>query len=197
MSGTTFAHASTTPYMIRAWHEWCTDNGFTPYLMVKVDHTVAVPYEFVQNGEIVLNIGMDATGSLHLGNDEIRFKARFAGKVRDIVVPIGRVQAIYARENGKGMSFEVNAEADDGRHTSDLAGLNVTQEALSLHKEEASSVAEGLSVVGKSSSHEGADNSPEREKIAWQPVEAAPVSPLGPQETPPSRPGGSGLRIVK
>ncbi len=99
--------SSTRPYMIRAWHEWCTDNNLTPYLLVKVDHTVAVPREFVQNGEIVLNIGLDATGAMHLGNDVIRFKARFSGRVRDITVPVDRVQAIYARETGQGMGFEV------------------------------------------------------------------------------------------
>ena len=98
------------PYMIRAWHEWCTDNGFTPYLLVKVNQTVAVPREFVQNGEIVLNVDLDATGGLSLGNDLIRFKARFSGKVRDIIVPVDRVQAIYARENGQGMGFEVLEE---------------------------------------------------------------------------------------
>ena len=102
------------PYMIRAWHEWCTDNGLTPYLLVKVNHTVAVPREFVQNGEIVLNVDMDATGGLSLGNDLIRFKARFSGKVRDIIVPVDRVQAIYARENGQGMGFEV-IDADDAQ----------------------------------------------------------------------------------
>ena len=100
-----------TPYMVRAWHEWCSDNGLTPYLSVKVDNTVAVPREFVKDGEIVLNIGMDATGALHLGNDDIRFKARFSGRVRDITVPMNRVQAIFARENGMGMSFEVFDEA--------------------------------------------------------------------------------------
>lgn len=103
----TFEPTSTTPYMIRAWHEWCSDNGYTPHLLVKVDHTVAVPREFVKDGEIVLNVGVDAVGGLSLGNEEIRFKARFSGRVRDIVVPVDRVQAIYARETGQGMGFEV------------------------------------------------------------------------------------------
>lgn len=96
---------STRPYMIRALHEWCTDNGFTPYLSVRVDQSVQVPREYVKDGEIVLNIGIDATGSLLLGNDYIEFKARFGGKARDIMVPVSRVIAIYARENGQGMAF--------------------------------------------------------------------------------------------
>ena len=98
---------STRPYLIRALHEWCTDNGLTPYLAVKADRSVQVPQEFVNDGEIVLNISYDATGSLQLGNDFIEFKARFGGKSRDIMVPVERVQAIYARETGQGMSFPV------------------------------------------------------------------------------------------
>jgi stringent starvation protein B len=110
---------STRPYLIRALYEWCTDNGLTPYIAVRVDETVQVPREYVKNDEIVLNISLDATSSLNLGNDFIEFKARFAGTARDILVPVRRVIAIYARENGQGMAFplgedpmpEVTAEA--------------------------------------------------------------------------------------
>ena len=106
--------SSTRPYLIRALYEWCTDNGFTPYVAVRVDETVQVPREYVKNGEIVLNVSMDATSSLKLGNEFIEFKARFAGTARDIMVPVSRVIAIYARENGQGMAFpldEVGASA--------------------------------------------------------------------------------------
>ena len=96
---------STRPYLIRALYEWCTDNGFTPYVAVLVDETVQVPQEYVKNNEIVLNISFGATSSLKLGNDSIEFKARFGGSAREIHVPIGRVIAIYARENGQGMAF--------------------------------------------------------------------------------------------
>jgi stringent starvation protein B len=96
---------STRPYLIRALYEWCTDNGLTPYVAVQVDETVQVPREYVKNNEIVLNISFDATSSLKLGNDFIEFKARFAGSAREIIVPISRVIAIYARENGQGMAF--------------------------------------------------------------------------------------------
>ncbi len=99
---------STRPYLIRAMYEWCTDHSFTPYVAVKVDGSVQVPREFVQGGEIVLNISFDATSALQLGNEFIEFKARFGGKPRDIMVPINRVMAIYARENGQGMSFPVS-----------------------------------------------------------------------------------------
>lgn len=96
---------STRPYLIRALYEWCTDNGFTPYLAVAVDDSVQVPREYVKDGEIVLNISFDATSSLKLGNDFIEFKGRFAGTARDIMVPVCQVIAIYARENGQGMAF--------------------------------------------------------------------------------------------
>lgn len=97
--------SSTRPYLIRALYEWCTDNGFTPYVAVQVDDSVQVPREYVKNGEIVLNVSFDATSSLKLGNDFIEFKARFAGTAREIMVPVGNVIAIYARENGQGMAF--------------------------------------------------------------------------------------------
>ena len=101
---------STRPYLIRALYEWCSDNGFTPYVAVKVDGSVQVPREHVQGGEIVLNISMDATSALKLGNDFIEFKARFGGQARDIMVPVHRVMAVYARENGQGMAFPVSDE---------------------------------------------------------------------------------------
>jgi stringent starvation protein B len=96
---------STRPYLVRALHEWCTDNGFTPYLAVFVDGSVQVPTEYVKNQEIVLNVGFDATSGLQMGNEFIEFKARFGGVARDIVVPVDHVVAIYARENGQGMAF--------------------------------------------------------------------------------------------
>ena len=101
---------STRPYLIRALYEWCTDNGLTPYVAVSVDDSVQVPREYVKNNEIVLNVSFDATSSLNLGNDFIEFKARFAGSSRDIMVPIGRVIAIYARENGQGMAFPMGTQ---------------------------------------------------------------------------------------
>ena len=117
---------STRPYLIRALYEWCTDNGFTPYVAVLVDDTVQVPREYVKNGDIVLNISFDATSSLKLGNDFIEFKARFAGTAREIMVPVNRVIAIYARENGQGMAFPVpvaSADEADGKTPSPLSSV--------------------------------------------------------------------------
>jgi stringent starvation protein B len=101
---------STRPYLLRALHDWCTDNGFTPYVAVYVDASVQVPMEYVKNNEIVLNVGFEATSGLKLGNEFIEFKARFGGMSRDIVVPVDHVVAIYARENGQGMAFPVPAD---------------------------------------------------------------------------------------
>jgi stringent starvation protein B len=103
--------SSTRPYLIRALHDWCTDNGFTPYLAVYVDRSVQVPVEYVKNNEIVLNASFEATSGLQLGNDVISFKARFGGAPREIVVPVDHVIAIYARENGQGMAFPAPTQA--------------------------------------------------------------------------------------
>jgi stringent starvation protein B len=103
---------STRPYLIRALYEWCTDNGFTPFIAVQVDDSVRVPQEYVKDGEIVLNVSFDATSALQLGNEFIEFKGRFGGVARDILVPVHRVLAIYARENGQGMAFPVTAAPD-------------------------------------------------------------------------------------
>jgi len=123
--------SSTRPYLIRALYEWCTDNGFTPYVAVLVDDTVQVPREYVKNNEIVLNISFGATSSLKLGNDFIEFKARFAGSAREIHVPIGRVIAIYARENGQGMAFPGPVATKAGTGATEAAGVTADA-ALSL-----------------------------------------------------------------
>jgi stringent starvation protein B len=116
------AGTSTRPYLIRALHEWCTDNGFTPYLAVFVDARVQVPAEHVTNNEIVLNVGFEATSALKLGNETIEFKARFGGNSREIVVPVDHVIAIYARENGQGMAFPIATETTPSSDASqDLA----------------------------------------------------------------------------
>jgi len=105
------AGSSTRPYLIRALHDWCTDNGFTPYLAVFVDRGVQVPAEYVKNNEIVLNVSFEATTGLKLGNELIEFKARFGGVAREIAVPVDHVIAIYARENGQGMAFPMPSES--------------------------------------------------------------------------------------
>ncbi|HVL57519.1 MAG TPA: ClpXP protease specificity-enhancing factor, partial [Burkholderiaceae bacterium] len=101
------AEISTKPYLIRAIYEWCTDNGFTPYLAVAVDERTRVPVEHVKAGEIVLNVSSVATNRLTIGNELIEFQARFGGIARDLSIPVANVTAIYAKESGHGMAFEV------------------------------------------------------------------------------------------
>jgi stringent starvation protein B len=101
------SETTTKPYFLRAIYEWCTDNGYTPYIGVKVSSAVRVPMEFVRNGEIVLNISFGATSGLKMDNEAISFKARFGGVSRELFIPIANVMAIYASENGQGMAFDV------------------------------------------------------------------------------------------
>jgi stringent starvation protein B len=100
---------STKPYLMRAIYEWCTDNGYTPYIAVAVDSRTVVPKQHVKNGEIVLNISFVATQGLKMENEYIFFTARFGGVARDLIIPVENVLAIYARENGQGMAFEPTA----------------------------------------------------------------------------------------
>jgi len=98
---------STKPYLLRALHEWCTDNGYTPHIVVTVDANTVVPRGHIQDGQITLNIGHLATNRLVMGNDYIEFQTRFGGVTEDIFVPVAAVSAIYARETGAGMGFDV------------------------------------------------------------------------------------------
>jgi stringent starvation protein B len=109
---TLMSETSTKPYLLRAIYEWCTDNGYTPYLAAMVDGKTQVPREFVKNGEIVLNISFTATSGLKMENDFVHFNARFGGVSREIFVPVENVVAIYARENGQGMAFEVTRKPE-------------------------------------------------------------------------------------
>ena len=99
------AEKSTTPNLIRSIHEWCSDSGYTPYLSVQVTPATRVPAEHVKNGEIVLNLGYDATHRLTIGNELIQFSARFNGVSRECSIPIDAVSGIFAKENGQGLFF--------------------------------------------------------------------------------------------
>jgi stringent starvation protein B len=101
----------TKPYVLRALFEWCVDNGYTPHLAVKVDSRTQVPPEYVKGGEITLNISPNAVHKLQMGNELIEFSARFGGVARQISVPVANVYALYARETGHGMTFDVEGAA--------------------------------------------------------------------------------------
>ena len=103
---------STKPYMVRAIHEWCVDNGFTPHLLVAVNAQCRVPMAFVKDGEIVLNLNYSATKDLHIDNEAIVFSARFSGISQSLYVPMTAVKGIFARENSQGMFFEPALQAN-------------------------------------------------------------------------------------
>ena len=99
----------TRPYLARAIYEWICDNNLTPYLLVDATQpNIRVPEQFIQDGQIVLNIVPHAVHQLHMSNDAITFSARFGGVSRDIYVPLYAVLGIYARENGQGLFFDPN-----------------------------------------------------------------------------------------
>ena len=106
-SGGSGGSGSTKPYLIRAIYEWCNDNGYTPYVAVVVNEHTQVPREHIKEGEIVLNVSPMATAKLKFGNEWLEFSARFGGMAREIWVPIGQIGAIYAKETGHGMGFEI------------------------------------------------------------------------------------------
>lgn len=150
------SESSTKPYLLRAIYEWCTDNGFTPYLAVLVDAQTRVPMQFVKNGEIVLNISFDATSALKMDNDRVHFSARFGGVSREISVPVENVIAIYARENGQGMAFEVShSPARDAGNTDDAGNAPVTE------KSSAPAAVPGLSSVPTVASDQDKNSAPE------------------------------------
>jgi stringent starvation protein B len=113
---------SNKPYLIRALHQWCTDFGFTPFIAVFVDARVEVPMEFVKNDEIVLNLSLEACHQLEIENDWISFQARFGGVPRKIMVPVTHILAVYARENGQGMSFPFESSQVKDLHITESIG---------------------------------------------------------------------------
>lgn len=102
------------PYLLRALHEWITDSGETPHIVVDAGADgVVVPRQYVKDGKIVLNVSLTATQGLKLGNEQVSFDARFGGVSFSVSVPVRAVLGIYARETGQGMIFpEGDADPD-------------------------------------------------------------------------------------
>jgi stringent starvation protein B len=121
---------SNRPYIARALYDWILDNDCTPYILVDaVRKGVEVPREYVKDGQIVLNVSPSAVRAMHMGDDIITFDGRFGGEALTIVVPVEALMAIYARENGQGMVFEVGPYVEE--ETADHPGL----ESVSLSEE--------------------------------------------------------------
>lgn len=168
---------STKPYLLRALYEWCTDNGLTPYVAVKVDANTRVPMEFVRGGEIVLNISFDATHKLEIDNAWLSFSARFGGVAREIAIPVGNIMTIYAKETGQGMSFPVESLQDDSQQSSRSNANEVSSDSASL---KSTSLLSAVPAQAKTPSHE-VDSSEEGT----------------PDDEPPRPSGRPSLKVVK
>ena len=112
MTAAAAPQTSRRPYLVRAMHEWMTDNNQTPHLVVDAGVAGAeLPRAYVRDGRITLNVSWQATQSLKLGNDWIEFSARFGGVPQQVRVPVAAVLGIYARETGQGMLFQDDGDA--------------------------------------------------------------------------------------
>lgn len=200
------AETSTKPYLIRAIHEWCSDNGFTPYLAVVVaDERTRVPREFVRNGEIVLNVSVAATHHLAMGNELIEFQARFGGVARQLSIPVDSVSAIYARENGHGMAFEVRgaqpaetapAPAGDRSEGAGPRGRRRGAPTLTAVDGESAAVGQTDAPVITAMEHPAAPQGPVR--ASPTPADGAPVPESSPDQAEPSPDdGGASRRKVR
>src|SRR5690606_13655347 len=153
---------STKPYLLRALHEWCTDNGYTPHIVVTVDANTVVPRGHIQDGQITLNIGHLATNRLVMGNDYIEFQTRFGGVTEDIFVPVAAVSAIYARETGAGMGFDVvESEPYPGSNLAPEETSTPAAAASGLKSVQGSAKSAGDSSEGSSPS----DDDPKRPRL--------------------------------
>ena len=113
---------SSRPYLLRALYEWIVDNDCTPHLLVNSEFKgVQVPSGYASDGQIVLNVSPSAVRHLLMDNDAVSFEGRFAGVAQRLFVPAQAVLAIYARENGQGMVFELE-EAENDQDAPDAAG---------------------------------------------------------------------------
>lgn len=115
MSTSEFAMTPRRPYLVRAFYDWLLDNDLTPHMVV--DATIPgaqVPFDYVKDGQIVLNIAPRAVGNLELSNEHVSFNARFGGKPQQVIVPMAAVLAMYARENGAGTMFDMEPAYANG-----------------------------------------------------------------------------------
>lgn len=106
---------STKPYLIRAIYDWCSDSGYTPYLAVRVNANTRVPTAYVKNGEIVLNLSMNAVRNLHLGDEAITCGGRFGGVPHELYVPLDAVIGIFSKETGNGLVFQGDESVDQAQ----------------------------------------------------------------------------------
>lgn len=108
---------SSRPYLLRALHEWIVDSGLTPHLLVNAEQPgVEVPESAVNDGRVILNVNPSAVRDLLIDAELVTFVARFGGVSQAVTVPVTAIEAIYARENGRGMMFP-DDESDESDET--------------------------------------------------------------------------------
>ncbi len=130
------------PYLLRAFYDWLAENELTPHLVVDATMPgVRVPEEYVQDGQIILNVAPRAVGNLEIGNEALTFHARFGGRPHSVIVPIYAVQAIYARENGAGTMFEPeeayddNLELEEENHLASADSLTAVEDVVEAEED--------------------------------------------------------------
>ncbi len=126
---------SVKPYFIQALHEWISDNGLTPLAVVDALYKgIRVPDSAIEDGKIVLNISYEAAQNLQMDDELLTFNARFSGVSHALIIPMEAVSAIYARENGKGMMFEVEHEGlEDSEEPADELKKNISDKTEEAH----------------------------------------------------------------
>ncbi len=103
---------STRPYLLRALYDWILDSNCTPYIVVAADaERVEVPDGYAKDGRITLNVSPTSVRNWQVSDALVSFDGRFGGIAHRIAVPPGAVLAIYARETGQGMAFELETTA--------------------------------------------------------------------------------------
>jgi stringent starvation protein B len=110
--------AALKTHLLRAVYDWALENGFTPQIVVDSKaEGVRVPAGHADEaGRVVLNIHPRALQGFSFDDSWIRFTARFGGTPYGVEVPLAAVLAIYARENGQGISFPSGGAEQNGGH---------------------------------------------------------------------------------
>jgi stringent starvation protein B len=119
---------TTKPYLVRAIYEWCVDNQYTPYVAVSVNSNTHVPMEYVENGEIILNISQNAANDLVMSNDYIQFMARFDGASKKLQIPMSAVKGIFAKEVKQGLTFSLDSESESDSENKQIADRSILEQ---------------------------------------------------------------------
>ncbi|OCQ20230.1 ClpXP protease specificity-enhancing factor [Pseudoalteromonas luteoviolacea] len=134
---------SNRPYLLRAFYDWIVDNQCTPHIVVNANYPqVQVPVQFVQDGQIVLNVSPSAANNFLMDKEALSFSARFSGQPMQVYVPVGAVLAIYARENGEGTIFSESNVEDEYTQDAEEVELETTEEEPTVSQPKAPSSSE-------------------------------------------------------